>query len=67
VYAVFVGGAPAVFRAAILGGLALFAGQVGRRQDGLTSLAAAALVIALVNPKPLWDVGFQHSFADRYF
>jgi competence protein ComEC len=63
VYALLVGGDPAVIRAAILGGLALFASQVGRRQDGLTSLAFAAALMALANPYVLWDVGFQLSFA----
>lgn len=62
-YTVFVGGDPAVFRAAILGGLALFAAQIGRRQAGLNSLALAALVMAFLNPYVLWDVGFQLSFA----
>lgn len=62
-YTLFVGGDPAVFRAAILGGLALFAAQIGRRQAGLNSLALAALVMAALNPQVLWDVGFQLSFA----
>jgi competence protein ComEC len=62
-YTIFVGGDPAVFRAAILGGLALFATQIGRRQAGLNSLALAALVMALLDPFVLWDVGFQLSFA----
>lgn len=62
-YTLFVGGDPAVFRAAILGGLALFATQIGRRQAGLNSLAFAALVMAALNPYVLWDVGFQLSFA----
>jgi competence protein ComEC len=46
-----------------MGGLALFARQVGRRQDGLNSLAFAAAVMALIDPYVLWDVGFQLSFA----
>jgi competence protein ComEC len=62
-YTVFVGGDPAVFRAAILGGLALFAAQIGRRQAGLNSLGLAALVMMLLDPYVLWDVGFQLSFA----
>lgn len=61
-YTLLVGAEPSVVRAAIIGGLGLFARQVGRRQDGLNSLAIAAGVMALFNPQILWDVGFQLSF-----
>lgn len=61
-YTVLVGGGASVVRAAIMGGLTIFALQLGRRQDGLTALAAAAGVMLLVNPLTLWDVGFQLSF-----
>ncbi len=63
VYTLLVGADPAVVRAAIMGGLSLFARQVGRRQDGLNSLGLAAGVMALADPDVLWDVGFQLSFA----
>ncbi len=36
---------------------------MGRRQDGLNSLAFTAAVMALIDPFVLWDVGFQLSFA----
>jgi len=49
-------------RAAIMGGLAIFAWQVGRRQNGLNTLAATAAVMAAFNPHMLWDAGFQLSF-----
>ena len=62
-YAVFVGGGAAVVRAAIMGGFALFASRIGRRQNGLNALAFIAALMALVNPNILWDVGFQLSFA----
>ncbi len=61
-YTVLVGAEAAVVRAAIMGGLAVFARQVGRRQDGLNSLGLIAGVMALANPHVLWDVGFQLSF-----
>lgn len=61
-YAFLVGGDPAVMRAAIMGSLALFARQVGRRNAGINTLAVVALVMALINPLTLWDVGFQLSF-----
>jgi len=46
-----------------MGGLTLFAVQIGRRQDGLNTLAFVAALMALFNPYILWDVGFQLSFA----
>ncbi len=45
-----------------MGGLSLFARQVGRRQQGLNSLALVAGVMAAFNPNLPWDVGFQLSF-----
>ncbi len=61
-YAFLVGGDPAVMRAAIMGSLALFARQIGRRNAGMNTLAFVALVLALINPLTLWDIGFQLSF-----
>jgi len=62
VYTLLVGADAAVVRAAIMGGLSLFARQVGRRQDGLNSLAFVAATMAVFNPYLPWDVGFQLSF-----
>ena len=62
-YTVLVGGDPAVVRAAIMAGFALFARQVGRRQQALNTLAITAAMMALVDPQVPWDVGFQLSFA----
>jgi competence protein ComEC len=61
-YTILVGGDAAVVRAAIMGSLALFAKQVGRRQAALNTLLAVALFMCLWNPLYLWDVGFQLSF-----
>ena len=61
-YTVLVGADAAVVRAAIMGGFSLFARQVGRRNLGLNTLAVVALVMALINPLVVWDVGFQLSF-----
>lgn len=61
-YTILVGGEAAVVRAAIMGGLALFAKQVGRRQFALNTLLAVALLMCLWNPLYIWDVGFQLSF-----
>jgi len=62
-YTLLVGANAAVVRAALMGGLALFARQVGRRQDGLNTLTFVAALMAVGNPFVLWDVGFQLSFA----
>jgi len=61
-YAFIVGADAAVVRAAVMGGLALFAVTLGRRTNGLNSLALVAAVMALINPYFLWDVSFQLSF-----
>lgn len=61
-YAVLVGAEPSVVRAAIMGSFSLFAVQLGRRQDGLNSLAFVAALMAVFNPLLLWDVSFQLSF-----
>ena len=61
-YTFVVGGDAAVVRAAVMGGLALLAKQLGRRQAALNTLLAVALLMCLWNPLYLWDVGFQLSF-----
>jgi len=61
-YTILVGGGAAVVRAALMGSLALFARQVGRRQFALNTLLAVALLMCLWNPLYIWDVGFQLSF-----
>ncbi len=61
-YTFLVGADAAVVRAALMGTLSLFAVQVGRRQQGLNTLAFVAALMALWNPLILWDVGFQLSF-----
>jgi competence protein ComEC len=61
-YTVLVGGEAAVVRAALMGSLALFARQVGRRQVALNTLLLVAAAMAIWNPLYVWDVGFQLSF-----
>ena len=62
-YVLLVGASAAVVRAALLGWLTLFARQVGRRQNGLNSLAFAGALMAVQNPLVLWDGGFLLSFS----
>ncbi|MBM3180017.1 MAG: DUF4131 domain-containing protein [Chloroflexi bacterium] len=61
-YAFLVGGDAAVMRAAFMGSISLFARQIGRRNMGLNALMVVALIMALINPLVIWDVGFQLSF-----
>lgn len=61
-YTFIVGADAAVVRAAIMGSLALFAKQIGRRQFALNTLLAVAFMMTLWNPLFVWDVGFQLSF-----
>ena len=61
-YTLLVGADAAVVRAAVMGSLALFAKQVGRRQVALNTLLVVAAAMCVWNPLYVWDVGFQLSF-----
>ncbi len=62
-YTLLVGADAAVVRAAVMGGLSIFAGQIGRRQHGLNAAALASLVMVLFNPQLPWDLSFQLSLS----
>lgn len=62
-YTLLVGADPPVVRAAIMGSLYIIAIHLGRQAHALISLAVAALLMTLLNPFTLWDLGFQLSFA----
>src|SRR5205085_10256692 len=62
-YTLLAGASASVVRAAIMGSLALVAGRLGRRVMGLNTLAAASILMTLLNPAALYDVGFQLSAA----
>ena len=62
-YTVFVGASASVVRAAIMGALTLWAVYLGRQTAALNSLFIAAMVMTLLDPFTLGDVGFQLSFA----
>ncbi len=53
---------PSIVRASIMAVLVLGAKVVGKRQDTLTSLFAAGIIILLFDPFALFKVGFQLSF-----
>ena len=62
IYACLVGFRPSVFRASLMAVLFLFATLIDRDADIFNLLAFAALVLLLLNPLHLWDIGFQLSF-----
>ena len=62
IYAGLIGFRPSVFRASLMAILFLFATLIDRDSDLFNLLAFAALVLLLLNPQQLWDVGFQLSF-----
>ena len=62
IYASLVGFRPSVCRAALMAILFLSATFIDRDTDIFNLLAFAALVLLLLNPYQLWDVGFQLSF-----
>jgi competence protein ComEC len=63
-FVIIAGAQASVVRAAIMGGLALLANQVGRVSRVTNALLFAAAMMLIFNPKILaFDVGFQLSFA----
>lgn len=62
-YALLVGGDPAVMRAALMGSLFVVATILNRQSTALISLGAACWAMTLLNPLTLWDVGFELSSA----
>jgi competence protein ComEC len=61
-YVLLVGADAAALRAGLMGALYVLAIALGRQSTALISLFASALVMTLLNPLVLWDVGFQLSF-----
>ena len=53
---------PAVFRAVVMGFAVLFGIWFERRVKPLNSLLIAAIILLVVNPLWIWDLGFQFSF-----
>ena len=62
IYACLIGFRPSVFRASLMAILFLVAILIDRDADLYNLLAFAALVLLLLNPQQVWDVGFQLSF-----
>lgn len=62
-YVLLVGADPPALRAGIMGILYVIAAALGRTSTAYVSLCFSALIMTLINPLSLWDVGFQLSFA----
>ena len=62
VFTVITGGGASITRAAIMAAFVLAGYIIDRDADVLNSLCAAALVILILNPQDVYDIGFQLSF-----
>jgi competence protein ComEC len=62
-YSVLTGLQPPVLRSAIMASVFLLAELLGRQKSALPALALTAAVMAIADPKVIWDVSFQLSFA----
>jgi competence protein ComEC len=62
-YAVLAGGAPSVVRAALMAGVVLLARESGRRGQAAAALGIAVLILLLMEPATVGEVGFQLSVA----
>lgn len=63
IYCLITGGSTPVFRATLMSGIFIFALLNKREPDIFNSLAVAAVTILAINPRQLFDLGFQLSFA----
>lgn len=61
-YALLAGGEPSIIRASIMGILVFSAQILGRQTLSLYGLLLAGFVMIFINPKLIFDVGFQLSF-----
>lgn len=66
-YAFIIGFPPSVMRASIMVLITISAPLFGRKQNSLNSLIFAVLIILLVRPLDLFEVGFLLSFAAVFF
>lgn len=62
IYCLMCGATPSVIRATIMFCLVLMGKNINRNSDSLTNISIAALVILILNPFMLFNLGFQFSF-----
>lgn len=61
-YSFMVGWGPAIIRAALMGSLAYLGQALGRQAETLRLLLLTAVIMILISPLIIFDVGFQLSF-----
>ena len=66
-YAFMTGGRPSVVRATILAVVLLSSFLFEREADSINTLSLAAVIVLLINPSNLFDIGFQLSFLSVFF
>jgi len=62
IFSFIAGLAPSILRSAIMFTCIVIGESTGKRSNIYNSLAVSALIILLINPFSLWDVGFQLSY-----
>ncbi len=62
-YAVLIGNRPSVVRAVVMASLMLSSFVLERKSNGLNALGAAGLILMLIDPLSIFDIGFQLSFS----
>lgn len=61
-YTMITGSPPSAIRSVIMACMVLIASSIGRENNPLNSISFAAIIILLINPLMLYDIGFQLSF-----
>ena len=61
-YVLLTGAGPSILRASLMAVLFLLAYSIGRISQPLNTLGLAGLIILLIDPSSLFDIGFQLSF-----
>ncbi len=62
-YCFLTGGSPSVIRSSLMSVMLMFAPVFQRKYHALNAVAASAVILLMVNPFSLQDLGFQFSFA----
>lgn len=62
-FSLLAGAQPSVLRSALMFSLIVTGESLGRKNTTFNSLACSALILLLINPFWLWDLGFQLSYA----
>ncbi len=65
-YCLVAGGTPSVVRAAIMSVVFLSATALEREADGLNTLGFSAIIVLLLDPLDLFNIGFQLSYAATF-